>query len=296
MSNAKSLALVLAGSLFSGCGSAEDPAPSAARILCSPLEHPREIVEETPPSAPGEVPDAEPVEVVLEEEEPVPEEPILANEALASSAFNDVIGIGGAGGSGGKFAARCGGKKTLRSAAGSALETTRESYAPVHEPGFRLAQLEPLSTFSLDVDTASYTNVRRHLLGGTLPPVDAVRIEELLNDFRYDDAPPAADEPFAVTTEVASCPWEPSHRLVRIGMHARALPLGELPPANLVFLVDVAGSMQSPDKLPLVVASLRMLVMNLSARDRVALVVLDGIAHDVTEKCPSSPPMYDPRG
>jgi Ca-activated chloride channel family protein len=126
------------------------------------------------------------------------------------------------------------------------------------------------------VDTASYANVRRFLGENRLPPADAVRIEELVNYFPYAYAPPAGDAPFAVHTEVTGCPWEPSHRLVRIGLKAKEIPVAERPPSNLVFLIDVSGSMEMPDKLPLVKSALRLLVEQLRESDRVALVVYAG--------------------
>ncbi len=153
-----------------------------------------------------------------------------------------------------------------------------ESYEPIVEPGFVSPWQEPLSTFSVDVDTASYSNVRRFLNAGQLPPADAVRLEEFINYFDYDYPQPSGAEPFSVTADVASCPWAPQHRLVRIGLQVRELPQGERPASNLVFLVDVSGSMNSPDKLPLVQASLRLLVGKLDERDRIAIVVYAGSA------------------
>ncbi|MGQ0552384.1 MAG: YfbK domain-containing protein [Planctomycetota bacterium] len=153
-----------------------------------------------------------------------------------------------------------------------------ESYEPIVEPGFVSPWQEPLSTFSVDVDTASYSNARRFLNAGQLPPADAVRLEEFINYFDYDYPQPSGAEPFSVTADVASCPWAPQHRLVRIGLQGRELPQGERPASNLVFLVDVSGSMNSPDKLPLVQASLRLLVGKLDERDRIAIVVYAGSA------------------
>ena len=144
---------------------------------------------------------------------------------------------------------------------------------PVH-----VAASDPVSTFSLDVDTASYANVRRFLRHGELPPEDAVRVEELVNYFPYDYPAAQGPHPFGVGTEVARAPWNPEHLLVRIGVKAQepGAATNAMPPANLVFLVDVSGSMDEPDKLPLVQASLRMLVKQLRAVDRVSLVVYAG--------------------
>jgi Ca-activated chloride channel family protein len=151
-----------------------------------------------------------------------------------------------------------------------------EAYARIDESEFQSVAQHPLSTFSVDVDTASYANVRRFLAENRLPPADAVRIEELVNYFPYGYEAPANGAPFAVHTEVMGCPWEPSHRLVRIGLKAKEIPLGERPPSNLVFLVDVSGSMQDESKLPLVKSALRLLVEQLGEQDRVALVVYAG--------------------
>jgi Ca-activated chloride channel family protein len=151
-----------------------------------------------------------------------------------------------------------------------------EAYDRIDENPFRRVAVDPLSTFSIDVDTASYANVRRFLNAGTLPPPDAVRIEELINYFRFDYAPPAKDAPFAVTTEIAVCPWNTKHRLALVGLQSRALDLDKVPARNLVFLLDVSGSMSSPDKLPLVRTAMRMLVDTLTERDRIAIVVYAG--------------------
>ncbi|MFL6229084.1 MAG: vWA domain-containing protein [Pyrinomonadaceae bacterium] len=155
-------------------------------------------------------------------------------------------------------------------------EFNTEGYSHIDENPFFAAARTPLSTFSADVDTASYSNTRRFLSSGQLPPKDAVRIEELVNYFGYDYPEPAGDAPFSVTTEVSACPWDDAHRLVRIGLQGKRLSREELPPANLVFLVDVSGSMDEPNKLPLVQQSLRLLAEQLTARDRLAVVVYAG--------------------
>ena len=151
-----------------------------------------------------------------------------------------------------------------------------ERYAQIDENPFLEAARAPLSTFSIDVDTASYSNTRRFLSDGQLPPRDAVRIEELVNYFSYDYPQPAGGEPFSVKAEVADCPWNTQHRLVQIGLQGKKISTEEMPPANLVFLVDVSGSMNAPHKLPLVKSGLRTLAEQLSARDRVAVVVYAG--------------------
>jgi Ca-activated chloride channel family protein len=155
-------------------------------------------------------------------------------------------------------------------------EFNTEAYKHIDEnPIFEVARA-PLSTFSIDVDTASYSNTRRYLRDGRLPPKDAVRIEELINYFSYDYPQPAGGAPFSINAEVAACPWNPKHRLVHIGLQGKRMHKEDLPPANLVFLLDVSGSMNSPDKLPLVKSSLRMLAEQLSARDRISIVVYAG--------------------
>ncbi|HEX7239315.1 MAG TPA: VWA domain-containing protein, partial [Longimicrobiaceae bacterium] len=167
-------------------------------------------------------------------------------------------------------------------------EWNTESYARVEENVFLAADRNPLSTFSIDVDRASYSNVRRFLLDGELPPKDAVRIEEMVNYFSYDHPEPRGEHPFSVVTEVADAPWAPGHRLLRIGVHSPRVETDRLPPNNLVFLIDVSGSMDSPDKLPLVKQSLRMLVDQLRPQDRVAMVVYAGAAGLVLPSTPGS--------
>jgi Ca-activated chloride channel family protein len=153
-----------------------------------------------------------------------------------------------------------------------------ERYGHFEQNPVHVAAREPVSTFSLDVDTASYANLRRFLRSGELPPEDAVRVEELVNYFPYDYPAASGPHPFGVGTEVARAPWNPEHLLVRIGVKAQEPGAAQtaLPPANLVFLVDVSGSMDEPNKLPLVQASLRMLVKQLRSVDRVSLVVYAG--------------------
>jgi Ca-activated chloride channel homolog len=150
-----------------------------------------------------------------------------------------------------------------------------EAYSPIIDNPFEAVATAPQSTFSIDVDTASYSNIRRFLNQNQLPPRDAVRIEEMLNYFPYHDAPPAAtsDDPFAIHIEVAGCPWNSQHRLARIGLAATPIDQSKRPPSNLVFLVDVSGSMDEPNKLPLVQWGLQRLVEQLGENDRVAMVV-----------------------
>jgi len=162
----------------------------------------------------------------------------------------------------------------------------RENYATVADNPVLRAAEQPVSTFSIDVDTGSYSNVRRFLNQGQLPPSDAVRVEELINYFTLkDEAAKSLDTPFAVHTEVATTPWNAKTKLLRVGIKGYA-PTGPVPPSNLVFLVDVSGSMNSPDKLPLVQASLKLLTKQLTAKDRISLVTYAGATAVVLEPTP----------
>lgn len=153
-----------------------------------------------------------------------------------------------------------------------------EEYKSIQENGFKQVKKNPLSTFSIDVDAASYSNMRRYLNQGEMPPADAIRTEELVNYFTYNYPQPTGNDPVKITTEVGNCPWEPAHRLVRIGLKAREIPSDHLPASNLVFLIDVSGSMYGPTRLDLVISSLKLLVDNLREKDRVAIVTYSGNA------------------
>ena len=153
-----------------------------------------------------------------------------------------------------------------------------EEYARIEDNRFLSVASAPRSTFSVDVDRASYTNVRRFITSGSLPPKDAVRIEELINYFQYDYDEPNGDHPVSITTDVTAAPWKPQHRIVRIGLQTARIPTAKLPPNNLVFLIDVSGSMQPSNKLPLVKQAFRLLVNELREQDRVAIVVYAGNA------------------
>ncbi|MEQ8210520.1 MAG: von Willebrand factor type A domain-containing protein [Lacipirellulaceae bacterium] len=151
---------------------------------------------------------------------------------------------------------------------------SNDRYTRIYENPFVKAKgQDALSTFSIDVDTASYANVRQFLNSGRLPPPDAVRLEELLNYFNYDYTPPTDDTPFAAHVEVAGCPWEPKHRLARIAIKGREVEQEKRPQSNLVFLIDVSGSMNQPNKLPLLVSGMKLLTRQLGENDRVAIVV-----------------------
>ena len=153
----------------------------------------------------------------------------------------------------------------------------RESYNAMTKNGFVATNNDPLSTFSIDVDTASYSNIRRFINQGDLPPVGAVRIEEMVNYFHYSYPEPASKHPFSVTGEVGPCPWKKGHKLVRIGIKAKNIAKKNLPPSNLVFLVDVSGSMTAANKLPLLKKAMKMLVRQLDKDDRVSMVVYAGM-------------------
>jgi len=160
----------------------------------------------------------------------------------------------------------------------------RENYAHLQQNPVRLVSEHSVSTFSIDVDTGAYSNVRRFLNGGTLPPQDAVRTEELINYFAYDYPVPQSKEmPFSVSTEATAAPWNQDRVLLRIGIKGYDVPVNERPAANLVFLVDVSGSMHSPDKLPLLKNALKLLTRQLTDQDRVSMVVYAGSSGVVLE-------------
>ena len=153
-----------------------------------------------------------------------------------------------------------------------------EEYGRIQENGFKSVADTPLSTFSIDVDPASYSNMRRFINRGELPPADAIRTEELVNYFSYDYPKPTGDDPVKITVEAGTCTWNTTHRLVRIGLKAKEIPTEQLPASNLVFLVDVSGSMWGANRLDLVKSSLKLLVNNLRYKDKVAIVTYAGSA------------------
>ena len=157
-------------------------------------------------------------------------------------------------------------------------EFNTEEYGVIDEPGFATVTNAPLSTFSIDVDTASYANVRRFLRDGELPPAGAVRLEELINYFDYDYSGPSPEIPVSILTEMAGCPWAPSHQLVHIGLRSNPVAIADLPPNNLVFLIDVSGSMMYSNKLPLLKRAFALLVRQLRAQDQVSIVTYAGSA------------------
>ncbi len=156
--------------------------------------------------------------------------------------------------------------------------TGSESYAKISENSFKLVETNPLSTFSVDVDRAAYSNVRRFINSGQKPPADAVRIEEMVNYFHYDYPEPKSEHPIEIYTELSVCPWQSKHKLLHVGMQGKKIADESLPPSNLVFLLDVSGSMSSDNKLPLLKEALKLLTNNLRENDRVAIVVYAGAA------------------
>ncbi|CAN5508818.1 VWA domain-containing protein [soil metagenome] len=153
-----------------------------------------------------------------------------------------------------------------------------EEYATIHDNNFLETAKNPLSTFSIDVDNASYSNLRRFINYGQTPPVDAIRIEEMINYFSYDYPQPEGEDPFSVNMELSDCPWKKEHKLVHIGLQGKNIPFDDLLASNLVFLIDVSGSMDTPERLPLVKSAFKMLVDQLRPQDHVAIVVYAGAA------------------
>jgi Ca-activated chloride channel homolog len=163
-----------------------------------------------------------------------------------------------------------------------------EGYASINENGFKNVKNNPLSTFSIDVDNASYSNIRRFVNNGELPPAEAVRIEEMINYFKYDYPEPKGEHPFSVYTELADCPWNKKHQLLQVGLRGKSIDKSSLSPSNLVFLIDVSGSMSDPNKLPLLKSAFGLLINELRPQDRVAIVVYAGAAGLVLESTPGN--------
>jgi Ca-activated chloride channel family protein len=163
-----------------------------------------------------------------------------------------------------------------------------EGYSPINENGYKSVKNNPLSTFSIDVDNASYSNIRRFINAGSLPPADAVRIEEMINYFNYDYPEPRGEHPFSVYTETAVCPWNNRHQLLQVGLRGKSIDKSSLPPSNLVFLIDVSGSMSSQNKLPLLKSAFGLLVNELRPQDHVAIVVYAGAAGLVLASTPGN--------
>ena len=174
----------------------------------------------------------------------------------------------------------------IRGVGAPAPNRNTENYSTVHENGFKDAKINPLSTFSIDVDNASYSNVRRYINNGELPPRDAVRVEEMINYFNYDYPEPKGEQPFSVTTELGNCPWNEDHYLLHVGLKGVEIDKNEIPSSNLVFLIDVSGSMTNENKLPLLKRAFKLLVNELRPKDRVSIVVYAGAAGKVLDSTP----------
>ena len=224
---------------------------------------------------------AEEIDLDLSASPPPPPSPVYSNARVQSGQLRTRGGIAGS--------AQMIGYRPSISKDAQPLPDDREGYASVEEVGFKRATDAPLSTFSIDVDRASYANTRRFLTReNRLPVPDAVRVEEFVNSFDYDLAGPTGRHPFAVTTEVARAPWADAHRLVRVALQGRRIETDKLPPANLVFLLDVSGSMRSPDKLPLLKKAFRLLVREMRPEDHVSIVVYAGASGVVLEPTPGT--------
>jgi Ca-activated chloride channel homolog len=168
------------------------------------------------------------------------------------------------------------------------VEHNTESYDVINDNNFKNVTEQPVSTFSIDVDRASYANVRRFLNNNTMPPKDAVRVEEMINYFDYEYPQPDNGNPFSINLEMGDCPWDNGHKLLLVGLQGEQVSVASIPPSNFVFLIDVSGSMNSPNKLPLVKQSLKILIDNLRPVDKVAIVVYAGAAGLVLESTPGS--------
>lgn len=167
-------------------------------------------------------------------------------------------------------------------------EFNTEEYERVEENAYKLSLQNPLSTFSIDVDTASYSNIRRFLMDGEMPPKDAVRIEEMINYFTYDYPKPEGDKPLEIVNEIVRCPWNKKHNLAMIALKGKDIDSEKRPPSNLVFLIDVSGSMNQPNKLPLLKSSFKMLANQLNEEDRISIVVYAGAAGVVLDSAEGS--------
>jgi len=311
------VAVVVLGLFVGSCqGTEPKEAPKEAEKVDDPKPKPEPKPEpdpdpepepesgpETPPTEPESGPETPPTEPEPSDapEEAAPAKPPIEEKALIGvlgSEFGggegsaDLMGVGG-----GtklpskKLMVRGGAMGQAVSAEPRALPTAdagNEDYQHLAENPFKKVLDEPVSTFSIDVDTASYANMRRFINSGSLPPPDAVRIEELVNYFRYDYAQPEGEVPFAVHATITDCPWAPKHRLARIALQGRKVKTEDLPPSNLVFLLDVSGSMNNANKLPLLKAGLVFLLDELRPTDRVAIVVYAGAAGLVLPSTPGS--------
>ena len=208
----------------------------------------------------------------LSQNAPLPQDS-AAQKALATQ---DEVNVAASASTGQARVERLAAVASIAPSAPAPLKWNTESYTGLKENTFINAINDPLSTFAIDVDTASYANIRRFITQNTLPPVDAIRLEEMVNYFTYNYPQPPADASLAIYTEAGPSPFHIGYSLVKIGIQAKDLAAEKLPPSNLVFLVDVSGSMQSPDKLPLLQKAMKMLTEQLGAKDRIAIVTYAG--------------------
>jgi Ca-activated chloride channel homolog len=291
----RSIVGLVALSLLAACSRAEEPAAvaphEAARsnpaTIAAPPQPPSAL--ENAPNSALDAPAAPPAVALTETEkkESAPSRATAKPKADASGGLGlSGVGQGGGGRGFGSGAGRLAGPHAAPKMRASGVlapapierdaAMNTEAYAHVADNPFLSVASQPLSTFSVDVDTASYSNSRRFLSQGSLPPKDAIRIEEWVNYFGYDYAQPTGGAPFAVSTEVTSCPWNAQHKLVRIGIQGQKMREESVPARNLVFLIDVSGSMMSADKLPLVKRGLALMSESLRPQDSIAIVVYAG--------------------
>jgi Ca-activated chloride channel family protein len=269
------LSCALGISVFGAC--VRDAAPITRRE--PPHERaqravPRASLEEDRAAAPAPEPTDD---LVMTKPEPRPQSGPRAAEAeqrMSRDVAGATVGAMGYGIGGGGRAAPA--KSALARVPAARAEPEREAYEHIAESGFRNVHDDPLSTFSVDVDTASYSNVRRFLRDGQLPPADAVRIEELVNYFDYAYPQPEQGTPFATYAEIGACPWNPANQLVHVGIAGKKLDDARVPARNLVFLIDVSGSMQDANKLPLLKQGMTLLTKGLRPEDHVSMVVYAG--------------------
>ncbi|MCA8974449.1 MAG: von Willebrand factor type A domain-containing protein [Planctomycetes bacterium] len=272
--------LIILGTLVSCSRPTDAPSPTpppSQNVAVEPAETATPETAKPAPPSPSPTPPEAPAEEVVSEIESLTvgahaadSEPATKESAFDSNRWNSAIGLGG----GARGGTRGGSRARATAPPGT------ETYEHFDENGFVGVGDQPLSTFAIDVDGASWSNIRRFLESGRLPPADAVRVEECVNWFRYGDAAPAADaeHPIAVHTEIGACPWAGEHRLLRIALRTRDVEFDRLPPCNLVFLIDVSGSMGTDDKLPLLRRGLRLLVRQLRPQDHIAIVTYAGDA------------------
>jgi Ca-activated chloride channel homolog len=250
--------------------------PQVSQRLAKPTEEP-ELVVNAPPRPEAEAADAVMVALPEKSEAKARTQPatVVSAAPTSTTGFGTKGEAGLSGGSASHFAMR---KKVSSGFApeGEMDGSNTESYSHLAESDFFQVGDQPLSTFSIDVDTASYAVIRRYLNSGALPPVDAVRIEEMINYFPYSYAPPNDGKPFSVSVEQMQTPWKKEHKLVRIGLKSKDIDLNRRPKSNLVFLLDVSGSMNDANKLPLLKSSLRQMIQKFNDNDRVAIVVYAG--------------------